>query len=132
MLAVTTLWQENSTSGLLSMWLQKLSGGVLRVLTPLGPRYFRPSFAQRLYLLWVFRNFQALPAKVLNSRQTRLIDAVCVRPQFLTLRVDDLAVLGTLEERSPAVTPQDLPPRRPNATVSDSVQAFTANLRQRS
>lgn len=112
------------------MWLQKLSGGVLRVLTPLGPRYFRPSFAQRLYLLWVFRNFQTLPAKVLNSRQTRLIDTICVRPQFLTLHVDDLALLGTLEERPP-VTSQDLPPRRPNASVSDSVQTFTANLRQR-
>ena len=113
------------------MWLQKLSGGVLRVLTPLGPRYFRPSFAQRIYLLWVFRNFQTLPIKVLSSRQTRLIDAICVRPQFLTLRVDDLAVLGTLEERPP-VTAADLPLRRPNASVSDSVPAFTANLRQRS
>ncbi len=112
------------------MWIQKLSGGVLRVLTPLGPRYFRPSFAQRIYLLWIFRHFQTLPVKVLNFRQTRLIDAICAEQQFLTLRVDDLAILGTLEERPP-VTSQELPPRRPNASVPDSVQAFTANLRQR-
>jgi hypothetical protein len=130
MLAVTTLWQQIQFPGLRFMWIQKLSGGVLRVLTPLGPRYFRPSFAQRIYLLWVFRNFQTLPAKVLNSRQTRLIDLICAQQQFLTLRVDDLAVLGTLEERPP-ITTQDLPPRRPNASVSDSVQAFTANWRQR-
>lgn len=112
------------------MRTQKLFGGVLRVLTPLGPRYFRPSFAQRVYLLWIFRHFQTLPAKVLNSRQTRLMDEICAQQQFLTLRVDDLAILGTLEERPP-LTSQELPPRRPHASVSDSVQAFTANLRQR-
>jgi hypothetical protein len=39
------------------MWLEKLSWGVLRVLTPLGPRYVKPSLAQRFYLLWIFRNF---------------------------------------------------------------------------
>jgi len=36
------------------MWMEKLAQGVLRVLTPLGPRYLNPSFAQRLYLLWIF------------------------------------------------------------------------------
>ena len=112
------------------MWLQKLSGGVLRVLTPLGPRYFKPSFAQRVYLLWIFRHFQTLSTKVLNARQVRLMDVICADQQFLTLRVDDLAILGTLEERPP-VTSQEVPPRRPNASVTDSVQVFAANLRQR-
>ena len=86
------------------MWLQKLSGGVLRVLTPLGPRYFRPSFAQRIYLLWIFRHFQTLSTKVLNARQVRLMDVICADQQFLTLRVDDLAILGTLEERLPVTS----------------------------
>jgi hypothetical protein len=130
MLPVATLWQETKLLGLRFMWIQKLSRGVLRVLTPIGSRYFRPSFAQRIYLLWIFRHFQTLPAKVLNSRQTRLIDVICSRQQFLAMRIDDLPVLGTLEER-PQSTSQDLPPRRPNASVSDSVQALTANLRQR-
>ncbi|MGH9510830.1 MAG: hypothetical protein ACRD2U_01710 [Terriglobales bacterium] len=112
------------------MWIEKLSGGVLRVLTPLGSRYFRPSFAQRIYLLWIFRNFQTLPAKVLTSRQTRLIDLICARQQFVTLRVDGLALLGTLEERPPA-TSEELSPRRPNASVADAVRPFAANLRQR-
>ena len=30
--------------------IEKLSGGVLRMLTPLGPRYIKPTFYQRLYL----------------------------------------------------------------------------------
>src|ERR1700726_3510395 len=61
------------------MWMEKLSYGVLRVLTPLGPRYLNPSFAQRLYLLWIFRNFETLPVKVLSPRQQRWIDAICAR-----------------------------------------------------
>jgi hypothetical protein len=130
MLAVATLWQETRLSGLRFMWIQKLSRGVLRVLTPIGSRYFRPSFAQRIYLLWIFRHFQTLPAKVLNSRQTRLIDVICSGQQFLAMRIDDVPVLGTLEERSQP-TSQDFPPRRPNTSVTDSVQALTANLRQR-
>src|SRR2546430_4111018 len=41
------------------MWLEKLSSGVLRVLTPLGPRYLKPSLAQKLYLLWLFFFFSS-------------------------------------------------------------------------
>ena len=51
------------------MWFEKLFSGVLCVLTPLGPRYIKPSFGQRIYLLWVFRHFHILPLQVLNSRQ---------------------------------------------------------------
>ena len=64
--------------------LEKLFGGVLRVLTPLGPRYIKPSLAQRIYLLWVFRHFQILPLQVLTSRQRRIIDALCVEPRFVS------------------------------------------------
>jgi hypothetical protein len=113
------------------MWMHKLFKGVLRILTPLGPRYVRPTFAQRVYLLWIFRHFQTLPVKVLNSRQTRLVDAICSGQKFVTIRAEDFAILGTLEERPP-VNPQELPPRRPSSSVVDSVQAFAANLRQRS
>src|SRR5207237_1036313 len=42
------------------MWTEKLSAGVLRILTPLGPRYLKPSLSQRVYLLWVFRHFEKL------------------------------------------------------------------------
>ena len=110
------------------MSLQKLSGGVLRILTPLGPRYLRPSFAQRIYLLWIFRNFSTLPAKVLTSRQTRLIDAICANHNFVATLGQDLLVLGTLEQRPSTIT-GELPSRRPSASVSDGV-AFGSNLQQ--
>jgi len=67
------------------MWLEKLSLGVLRVLTPLGPRYVNPSFVQRLYLLWIFRNFHTLPVKVLSPRQQKRIDSICARHGFVSL-----------------------------------------------
>ena len=81
------------------MWLEKLASGVLRVLTPLGPRYLKPSLAQRLYLLWVFRNFPTLPVKVLTTRQQRLVESMCANNRFVSfgVGVDDAPLLGTLE-----------------------------------
>lgn len=85
--------------------IEKLSDGVLRVLTPLGPRYLRPSFWQRLYLLWLFRNFETLPVKVLTSRQQRHIDAMCSEHGFVHLMTSgtllDVPLIGTLEQRPP-------------------------------
>jgi hypothetical protein len=110
------------------MWIEKLFAGVLRVLTPLGPRYIKPSFAQRIYLLWVFRHFHILPLQVLTPRQRRLIDALCVEPRFVALTESDgweAPVLGTLERRPPV---ESLPPRRPSARISDAVSPFAADL----
>src|SRR5215475_5373151 len=113
------------------MWLEKLASGVLRVLTPLGPRYLKPSFAQRLYLLWIFRNFQTLPVKVLSSRERHLIESMCEADQFVSfgVGVDDAPLLGTLEQRPPA--PEATPPRRPSTSVADSVAPFAAESRRR-
>ena len=112
------------------MWMEKLSHGVLRVLTPLGPRYLNPSFAQRLYLLWIFRNFDTLPVKVLSRRQQRRIDAMCARHGFVSVLEPngwmDVPVLGTLEQRPP-VGVESLPRRRPVRSVSDAVSPFAAN-----
>ncbi len=85
------------------MWFEKLFGGVLRVLTPLGPRYIRLSIAQRIYLMWVFRHFQVLPLQVLSSRQRRVVDALCVEPRFVSL----------------------------NAAISDAVSPFATDLSRR-
>ena len=52
------------------MLLDKLSAGVLRVLTPLGPRYIKPTFSQRLLLIWIFRHFEMLPLQVLSQLAT--------------------------------------------------------------
>jgi hypothetical protein len=111
------------------MWFEKLSSGVLRVLTPLGPRYLNPSVAQRLYLIWVFRHFKTLPVKVLSSRQERMIEFMCANDQFVSLdmAVDEAPVLGTLEQRPPV--PAMAPVRR-SASVRDSVGPLTANAHQ--
>jgi len=110
----------------MSMWMEKLSFGVLRVLTPLGPRYLNPSFAQRLYLLWIFRNFETLPVKVLSQRQQRWVDAMCASHGFVSVLepngLMDTPLLGTLEQRPP-VTPS----RRPDRSVSDAVSPFAAD-----
>ena len=87
------------------MRIDKLTGGVLRVITPVGPRYIRPSFVQRIYLLWVFRHFQVLPQQVLTARQQRLIDNLCARQKYMTWDGQlepETPILGTLEKRPPA------------------------------
>jgi hypothetical protein len=109
------------------MSLEKLFSGVLRVLTPLGPRYLQPSFAQRLYLLWIFRHFESLPVKVLSSRQRHMIEAMCANNQFVALAFEDLPVLGTLEQR-PAV-PATVPARRSSSAVRE-VGPVTADVQQ--
>ena len=106
--------------------LEKLFAGVLRVLTPLGPRYIKPSFAQRVYLLWVFRHFQILPLQVLTSRQRRIIDALCMEPRFVSQMDADgweAPILGTLERRPPITEA-----KRPSARVSNAVSPFAADL----
>jgi hypothetical protein len=103
------------------MLIEKLAAGVVRVQTPIGPRYVMPSFFQRLYLLWVFRNFQILPHAVLSRRQQRLIDEMCGEQRFASIAfaggMDEAPVIGTIEHRPP-VAPEDLPPRRPAARES--------------
>ena len=117
------------------MWMEKLFGGVLRVLTPLGPRYIEPSFWQRIYLLWIFRNFQVLPLQVLTRRQQKLIDTLCGQQRFVSLSLpngwEDVPVLGTVERRPP-VEVEAPPARRPTSEASDAVTPFAADLGQRS
>lgn len=108
------------------MWMEKLSYGVLRVLTPLGPRYLNPSFLQRLYLLWIFRNFETLPVKVLSSRQQKRIEKMCARFGFISVLergVMDTPLLGTLEQRPPVA-----PSRSSQPSVSEAVSPFAADV----
>jgi hypothetical protein len=112
------------------MWIEKLTSGVLRVLTPLGPRYIAPSFRQRLHLLWIFRNFEVLPLQVLSSRQQRLIDELCAERRFVSLSsinpLEDAPILGTVERRPP-VEVERVPERK--TAVGDAVP-FAADARQ--
>src|SRR5207237_6836861 len=85
---------------------------------------------QRLYLIWVFRHFETLPVKVLNSRQSRMIETMCANNQFvsLDLAVDYAPLLGTLEQRPPV--PVVAASRRPVSSVRDSVGPFAADAQQ--
>jgi hypothetical protein len=111
------------------MFIEKLVAGVVEVQTPIGPRYVMPSFLQRVYLLWMFRNFPILPHAVLSSRQQRLIDRMCGEQRFASMAYADgmeAPVIGTVERR-PAIGSEPLPPRRPAASES----GLTAEVRQR-
>jgi hypothetical protein len=110
--------------------IEKLFCGVLRVMTPLGPRYLRPTLKQRLYLLWVFRNFPTLPVKVLTDRQLRFIESLWAQDQFVSfgMGVDDAPLVGTLEQRPPVI--EELPLRKPARSVRDSVRPFAADARR--
>ena len=88
------------------MWIERLSGRVLRVLTPLGPRYIKPSSSrERLYLAWMFRHFPTLPDRVLSHRQQKLIDKLCSKeegaftPDVKSLK--EMPLIGTVELRRP-------------------------------
>jgi hypothetical protein len=111
------------------MWMEKLTSGVLRVLTPLGSRYIQLSFSQRIYLLWIFRHFPILPQKVLSPRQQQLIDQLCSQDdRFLSLMHPselDVPIIGTLEHRPPVVV-ESVPP------IDVAAKSPLADLRQRS
>jgi len=117
------------------MWLQKLSDGVLCVLTPLGPRYIRPTFLQRVYILWIFRHFHLLPLQVLSGRQRALIESLCAQQRFVSLSPSNefecTPILGTVERRPP-VEVEGLPPRKSSAGVVETVSPLVVDVRQRS
>jgi hypothetical protein len=114
------------------MLIEKLAAGVVKVQTPIGPRYVMPSFLQRLYLLWMFRNFPILPHAVLNRRQQRMIDRMCSEQRFASMAyadgMDEAPVIGTVEHRPP-IGAHQLPPR--SAATSDA-RGLAAEVRQRS
>jgi hypothetical protein len=114
------------------MVIEKLAAGVVQVQTPIGPRYVMPSFLQRVYLLWMFRNFPILPHAVLSRRQQRMIDRMCSEQRFASIAYADgmseVPVIGTVERRPPTVSSPS-PARRPAASEGASV--LPAELRQR-
>ena len=113
------------------MLIEKLATGVVQVRTPIGPRYVMPSFLQRVYLLWMFRNFPILPHAVLSRRQQRLIDRMCSEQSFASMAYADgteAPVIGTIEHRPP-MGAETLPPRRP---VASETGRLAAEANQRS
>jgi hypothetical protein len=118
------------------MWIDKLVDGVVRIITPIGPRYVQLTFLQRAYFLWIFRHFDKLPQQVLSAREQRMIDALCVEQRFISLpsTVNAAPIIGTLERVPLKQLEEELPPKRPVAGVTDtgSTQPLIADLQQRS
>jgi hypothetical protein len=114
------------------MLIEKLAAGVVQVRTPIGPRYVMPSFLQRVYLVWMFRNFPILPHAVLNRRQQRMIDRMCSEQRFASMAyadgMDEAPVIGTVEHRPPIAADQLSSDR---AVTSDAGR-LAAEVRQRS
>src|SRR3984957_10763578 len=113
--------------------IEKLAAGVVQVQTPIGPRYVvPPTWLQRVYLVWMFRNFHILPHAVLSPRQQRLIDRMCSEQRFASMAYADgmgeVPIIGTIEHRPPAGS-DALPPRRPAASAA--AQGLAVEVRQR-
>jgi outer membrane biosynthesis protein TonB len=94
---------------------QQIRNGFVELRTHKGSAYVSPSFWQRIYLLWTFRNFQSLPRQVLNRRQQQLIDKLCraaiVNQNRLVARA---SIIGAVENV------QLLPDYRTEAAASTS------------
>src|SRR5215467_4091329 len=98
------------------MWMEKLTGGLLRISTPLGPRFISPSLFQRVYLLWIFRHFETLPMQVLTPRQRRTVESLCADNRRVAMvglhSVQDAPIIGTVERR-PRIE-VETPPQSPS------------------
>jgi len=79
-----------------AMSISRQLHGVLEVITPSGTHYLSPSIAERLYLIWIFRNFRTLPLAVLNPTQRRKIESIAAKYKRANPSSCD-EILGTVE-----------------------------------
>jgi hypothetical protein len=106
------------------MWIDKLTEGVLELDTPIGPRYVQPSFLERVYLIWTFRNFFSLPQQVLRPRERRLVHRLWSENRFVSLSAGGSSVrpvIGRVEQR--AAGPAEVVPIRKPASSSGAAPA---------
>ena len=88
------------------MFLQRLESGLLLFQTPQGLVPVELSFWQRVYLLWMFRNFRQLPLPLLNPRQVALVNALSRKNAGAVPHAyDRLRVIGVVENLSPPAVP---------------------------
>lgn len=87
--------------------LEKLTRGVLHVSGADGLRYVDLRLADRLRLLWVFRNFSILPQHVLPAHQRKWMAQLCedgrVRRYANMLDREIACVIGTLVTAEPSL-----------------------------
>ena len=81
------------------MSIGRLYRGVVRVVTEEGPYYLRPQMKQRLRLLWMFRNFNELPAVVLKPSELQIISQLAQHCYSPNMQLSD-ELIGTLDFRA--------------------------------
>lgn len=78
--------------------LAKLRRGVLEIAAGDQCRYAEPSFLQRAYLVWTFRNFRRLSVRVLNQRQREIAERLSHFAEIREpKRIDPALVIGRAE-----------------------------------
>ena len=78
------------------MSLRRQLRGLLQVITPAGVHYVSPSFAERIYLIWLFRNFRMLPSTVLSKAERRRIQSMVTKYRRASAPQCD-EILGSVE-----------------------------------
>jgi TonB family protein len=104
---------------------QKIRTGLLELRTPNRVLYARPTFRERLYLLWIFRHFRSLSRQVLSHRQQQLIDRLAQTAEALNhAHVARASILGAVENvRLSAAVPVIAPASVNNVIEISSSQA---------
>jgi len=82
--------------------LNRLESGFLLFQTPQGLVPVAPSFWQRVYLIWTFRNFRRLSLPLLNSRQAALVNKLFrIHSGVVSHNYDPWLVIGVVENFVP-------------------------------
>src|SRR5215469_2387889 len=77
---------------------EKIRSGLVELRTKSGLVYVNPSFSERLYLLWTFRNFRRLPVQVLNRHQRQMIERLGQTAVVATQgRIPQSSLIGSVE-----------------------------------
>src|SRR5512133_726418 len=111
----------------------KLRTGLLELRTNRGSLYATPSFYERLYLLWIFRNFHSLTRRVLTQRQQRFVDRLAesstkleggaLHRPCLIGTVEDVGEIAPRSKAATVSTPKlvELPARKPISVIAPAV-----------
>lgn len=111
----------------------KLRTGLLELGTNRGSLYATPSFYERLYLLWIFRNFHSLTRRVLTQRQQRFVDRLAesatkleggaLHRPCLIGTVEDVGEIAPRSKAATVSTPKlvELPARKPISVIAPAV-----------
>ena len=102
------------------MWLEKIRRGVLEIETDSGLQYVVPTFAERMRLMWTFRNFHVLPTELLSEQERHLVGDMCksARLKRAMPSLTPPCVIGTVDLHRPS--------KKPNGSVKPKAAAARA------